>query len=1220
MQELHNSELLSKLISKATTGESGDSAPFTAERLVIAAIECIADAEKSLTNHEKTELKTFNDYLVSHEANLDHAEMQLKDFLLSQEGTTISDIMYMQQKMLEAKVEAKKRNQEEVTADLVLMKILENPSQAIRNCLGQDETVANEDETEKEGQQASSSQSLKEALEKAKKEYRGILGLQSDDVSVDKENNEDRDQDKEDETSVKALQETIRKAIEQASKKNDDTEKDASYDGEDRLAIEDLLRRTREKTDDANPEPVPSKDAMTSLVETVKQTHAALLEKIYGQDNAVSVFTNGYFQGELVSLIDNQRRRPRATFLFAGPPGVGKTYLAESAAEVLKLPYKRFDMSEYSDKESTIQLCGSDGVYKDSQPGVLSGFVSKHPKCILLFDEIEKAHINAIHFLQILDAGKLTDAKTRKEVSFCDTICIFTTNAGKKLYEDSETGDLSGLSRKVILKALEKDVNPETGIPYFPAAICSRFASGNVVMFNRMSAHDLRDIVKSVIMRQIENLKQAVGIKAEVDENVFTALLLAEGGSADARMIRGRSQTFFNGELFELLRLIDSEKTKTDIAELEKVHFTVQLPENNDEIRALFEPPADIKALVFAPDSVTQWCKTKQETCRIFGTQDITKGTALLHRHDIQFVMLDLNLSLPDTVEKFLNIEDIESSARDFLWFVREKHPELPVYLLVEKGELYSVEEQLSFRKNGVQGFIEIGDSGEEFAIKMSEICEHLHQQRNITNLAKANKLITYETGQRVSADGKEAEICLFDFEFSTAVDAEDSKNILSNVSKPDVHFADIIGAEDAKKELMYFVEYLRNPKKYIGTGVSAPKGVMLYGPPGTGKTMLARAMACEADVTFIAAEGNQFLKKYVGEGPEAVHDLFRTARKYAPSILFVDEIDAIAKQRTGSEQSEAREEILTAFLTEMDGFKVDPAKPVFVLAATNFDIEPGQKTSLDSALMRRFDRRICVDLPNKEERTRFLLLQFNRNPAFAVSPEMTENIAVRSTGMSLAALSSVIELSLRMAIREGNLKVTDTVFEEAFETFNSGDTKQWDPAELMRTARHEAGHAFLSWTSGDKPSYLTIVARSNHGGYMQHGDNESKSIYTQDDLRAKIRTTLGGRAAEIVYYGEKDGISTGASGDISTATGIAKRMICFYGMDSEFGLAAISPEEANSLDVRTAVNKILSDEMKKAVAIIDENRNRVDALVDRLISDNRLTGSEIDSILSQND
>ena len=1214
MQEISNSELLTKLIEKATSGEDGGSSPFTAERLVLAALDRFLDELDPLEYSERMELKPFQDYFLQREASMLRLKILLSSAVRSQGKASYADLLYMQRKMLEAKHDARKRGANEITADLVLLKILNDPSMTIESCFRHDGVKLGESASEgKKAAETSESSSLLADLKKAKEEHKALF---------DRPSGKRPAQDGADPSplgsgrlSGEELAASLRQILMNGS---EEAQKAAERVGE-----EASIRRTAEKdpsretSEDGASETVSSKDTMSSLVETVKQTRAALLEKIFGQDKAVSVFTNGYFQGELAALIDDRRSRPKATFLFAGPPGVGKTYLAETAAEVLQLPYRRFDMSEYADKEATIPLCGSDSVYRDSQPGVLTDFVSKNPKCILLFDEIEKAHINAIHlFLQILDAGRLKDAKTRKEVSFRDTICIFTTNAGKKLYEDSETGDLSGLSRKVILKALEKDVNPETKSPYFPAAICSRFASGNVVMFNHMSAHNLRDIAKSVIVTQIRNLEREVGIKATVDENVYTALLLAEGGSADARMIRGRAQTFLNEELFELLRLIDSEKAKTDIPELESVHFTVQLPEKDDEIRALFETPDDTNAVVFAPEADVRWCQGNQSACCVLGTHDFSEGVELLNTHDVQFVMLDL--PQPDNKEKFLNIEDIASDARDFLWFVREKHGELPVFLLVRKGELLSVEEKLSFRKIGVQGFLEIGGDGEAFAAKLNEICDHLHQQRNITDLARANKLIVYETGQRLSADGKEAEICLFDFEFTTAVDAEDAENVLSNVSRPNVHFSEVIGAEDAKKELMFFVEYLRNPKKYIGTGIGAPKGVLLYGPPGTGKTMLAKAMACEAGVTFLAVEGNQFLKKYLGEGPEAVHERFRAARKYAPSILFVDEIDAIAKQRTGSEQAEAREEILTAFLTEMDGFRHDPTRPVFVLAATNFDVEPGKKTSLDEALMRRFDRRIFVELPGKEERIRYLSLQFGKNAAFHVSPEMTENIAVRSTGMSLAALASVIELSLRMAIRDGGLQVTDAIFEEAFETYHSGDAKQWDPAELERTARHEAGHALLSWIAGDKPSYLTIVARSNHGGYMQHGDNESKSVYTREELLARIRTSLGGRAAEIVYYGPEDGVSTSASADLSTATGIARSMICTYGMDSDFGLAVISPEEAKALDVRAAVNKILSEEMARAIDVISKNRKSIDALVDRLLVDNRLSGEEIDQVLSR--
>ena len=1174
MKDIGNSVLLSRLMEKAKAFSDNKNGWVTAEMIVASALELLNGAEGPLGREEREELKNFSAFFSARGANMAEARARLKTHIESAKDTEYSEVLYVQGKFMEARNLATQERLESLPADILLMCILRNPSNTLRRCLegepGREETKPKKPE-EENGQFSSIMKTLAERKAAFKEVQKKLL--------------EDREAQRDEEP--KALQET---------------------------------QRTADVTGRGSAAAEAPKEKITSLVDVVKQTRAALLEKVFGQDNAVTVFTNGYFQGELISLLEDKRRKPRATFLFAGPPGVGKTFLAETAAEVLKLPYMRFDMSEYAEKEGTVQLCGSDGVYKDSQPGILTGFVSKNPKCILLFDEIEKAHTNVIHlFLQILDAGRLSDAYTRKEVSFADTIVIFTTNAGKQLYEDAESEDLSGFSRKVILKALEKDRNPETKVPFFPAAICSRFASGNVVMFNYLSANNLREIAKSTITQQVGHLKDEIGIDTEIEENVYTALLFAEGGSVDARMIRGRAQAFYNQELFELFRLIDSEKAKTNIGELESIRFTAKLPKDNEEIRKLFETPDDGCALVFAPEQDVEWCRKNQAACSILGAQTMEEGKQILKKNDVQLVMLGLNLARAENTEDFLNREDIESEARSFLWYVREHHGDLPIYLLIGKGEELSQEEQLSFRRIGVQDFLPVGEEGEHFAETLADIAERLHHRRSIVDLAKSNKLVSFETGQRLSEDGKKAEIRLFDFEFSTAVDAEDTKNVLSNVSRPDVHFADVIGAEDAKKELTYFVNYLRNPKKFAGTGISAPKGVLLYGPPGTGKTMLAKAMACEAGVTFLAAEGNQFLKKYQGEGPEAVHDLFRAARKYAPSILFVDEIDAIAKPRTGSEYTQSREEILTSFLTEMDGFRVDPTKPVFVLAATNFDVEPGQKTSLDGALMRRFDRRILVDLPNKEERIRFLKLQFGKKPIFRISDQMLENLAIRSTGMSLAALSSVLELSLRMAVREGSLTVSDAVIEEAFEIFNSGEEKKWDASELERIARHEAGHALLSWLSGDKPSYLTIVARSGHGGYMQHGDNEGKGIYTKENLLFRICTSLGGRAAELVYYGDKDGLSTGAVGDLATATRIARNMICVYGMSESFGLAVIDPQDANAPEIRQEINRILTEQLEHAVSFIQTNRAKIDALVEVLMNNNSMTGEEIDAVLTNN-
>jgi ATP-dependent Zn protease len=363
-------------------------------------------------------------------------------------------------------------------------------------------------------------------------------------------------------------------------------------------------------------------------------------------------------------------------------------------------------------------------------------------------------------------------------------------------------------------------------------------------------------------------------------------------------------------------------------------------------------------------------------------------------------------------------------------------------------------------------------------------------------------------------------------------------------------------------------------------------------------------------------------LKKYVGEGPEEVHRIFRTARKYAPAVLFIDEIDAIAKERRGGEGAEGSEATLTALLTEMDGFSKDPSKPVFVLAATNFDVEPGTPKSLDPALTRRFDRHLYIDLPKREDRVAFLRRKREKNAALAVSDDLLDNVAMRSTGMSLAELDSMVEFSLRSAIREGATKVTDEIFEEAFETFNNGETKKWDEKELECTARHEAGHAFLCWHGGETPSYLTVVARGKHGGYMQHASRESKGSYTREELLSLVRTSLGGRAAELVYYGREKGVSTGASSDLAHATAIAKSILCTYGMDEKLGMASVSREEiassAYGATVRARINEILEEQLELAIELIRKNRVALDKLVDLLMEKNHVKGDEIDAVLSK--
>lgn len=960
------------------------------------------------------------------------------------------------------------------------------------------------------------------------------------------------------------------------------------------------------------------KNRISELTTRTKEMQKKLSEKVIGQDNAVNVFCSGYFQSELTALTDPNRKRPKATFLFAGPPGVGKTYLAETVAkEVLGLPFARFDMSEYCHHESALEFIGSDNVYKNAKRGNFTSFVDDNPKCVVLFDEIEKADPSIILlFLQILDAGIIRDSKTDKEIPLKDTILIFTTNAGKQLYENSEQSNFSNISRKVILKALQTDIDPVKKSPYFPPAICSRFATGNVVMFNHLNASNLIQMTEMAMSSQIRNLNKQTGIDVVIKENVSASLIFSEGGNIDGRTASARAVTFINEELFELFRLIASDRIDSEIPDIEKIVIKTDLSGSSRAIKELFsyKQKGDEKpdVILFASEEIESKLNSTYNDCSFIRIDSKDVIPSLITEHDIKFAIIDID---PCSYEDkgYLNIEDEDSPARDALWLLVEQYPDLPIYLLQREEHSFNDEEMNSFIGLGVQGLLDLNPKVSKKALK--EICIAIHQQESISYLGRTNKIISYETRQQLSSDGKTAEICLFDYELKTAVDSEDSSTVLSTISTPNVKFSEIIGAEDAKEELRYFSEYLKNPKVYISTGVGAPKGVILYGPPGTGKTMLAKAMASEAGVSFISKEGNNFIHG----GPEMVHDLFKIARKYAPSVLFIDEIDAIAKERTGNKLYV--EDTLTAFLTEMDGFTSNPTKPVFILAATNFDVEPGSSKSLDQALMRRFDRRIFVDLPNQKERLTFMKkMVHDKKMTFDVSDAKLKNIAIRSAGMSLAELESVFELARRSVIRKNKVNVNDEILEDSFETFNSGEIKKWSEEELLNTARHEAGHAFVSWYSGDTPSYVTIVSRGNYGGYVSHKVDETKMTYSKNDLLNRIKCALAGRAAELVYYGPENGLTSGASSDLVSATKMAQRIICSLGMDEGFGLAVVDMQAANlfelSSEVRDAVNRILKEQMDEAIKLISENRDAIDALVKVLMSETHLSGEEMDKVL----
>ena len=1000
---------------------------------------------------------------------------------------------------------------------------------------------------------------------------------------------------------------------------------------------------------DGNDDEIPSGEGQSAaflaeLTSKIRKLRARLLSTVQGQDHVVHAFAEGVFAAEVLAKSDESRKRPGAIFAFVGPPGVGKTFLAEQAAESLGLPFKRFDMSSYADHQSYMGLVGFEKSYSGAAKGQLTEFVEENPKSILLFDEIEKAHLNTIQlFLQILDAGRLNDRYTGKTVSFRDTMIIFTSNAGKSLYEGENRQNAAGVARKTLLGALETEKDPRTGEPFFPAAITSRLATGWPLLFNHLDPYDLERISAREIKRFGKLFEEQYDVKTEFDDLTATALLFREGGEADARTLRAQTELFFKNEIFKLCRLWSEESFEEALGKLDTVRFTVETDSLTPETEPLFFSDEKPEILIYGDPEFARSCREKLPDYVFYDTCNVNEALKMAGEKDIRLILLDASGKNEMPADPMATIleevpEDkmmlsagafdyipmaasLFQDGRDLFRTLRERLPELPVYLL-ESGDFQIDEELLmSFVRAGARG--KITEPEDDFGIfedMLKEICHELYMQNAAAMLAAERKVLNFDTAPKLSEDEKEVTIRLRDFSLRRAPSAEDTGSVLDEVEKPDLHFDDVIGARDAKDELKFFISYLKNPRKFTAQGLTPPKGVLLYGPPGTGKTMLAKAMAGESDVAFIPAVASSFVTKYQGSGPESVRALFKKARRYAPSVIFIDEIDAIGRKRDASHNAHGEEMALNALLTEMDGFSVDPRCPVFVLAATNFDVEEGRGGMgvIDPALARRFDRKILVDLPNAEDREKLLRLLLYKSITCEVTEEMIRRTAERAVGMSPANLTSVVELANRMAVKAGKA-VDDAILDEAFELTKHGEKKDWGYEYLERVARHESGHAFLCYLGGNTPSYLTIVARGGHGGYMEHSAREMGPLSTKKELIARIRTSLGGRAAEIAYYGEEDGVSTGASGDLEQATKLAAAMISAYGMDEEFGLAYMDPGEAmRDPEFRRKVNEFLGREMRATVEIIQKNKSRLDRMVTELLKKNKLTAEEMEELLKE--
>jgi cell division protease FtsH len=449
------------------------------------------------------------------------------------------------------------------------------------------------------------------------------------------------------------------------------------------------------------------------------------------------------------------------------------------------------------------------------------------------------------------------------------------------------------------------------------------------------------------------------------------------------------------------------------------------------------------------------------------------------------------------------------------------------------------------------------------------------------------------------------------------------------DAERPDTTFADVAGYEGAKREVTEVVDFLRHPDRYRRAGAVGPKGVLMVGPPGTGKTLLARAVAGEAQVPFISVTGSSFVELFVGVGAARVRDLFDEARKRAPSIVFIDEIDAIGQRRGGQFVSnDERDQTLNQLLAELDGF--DPATGVVVMAATN------RPEVLDPALLRpgRFDRQVVIPLPTQKERQAILQVHTKGKP---LGPDVDLGVVARGTpGFSGADLANLVNEAAIFAVRGGRAVITAVDFSEARDRILLGRRDSSNallPDEKRAVAVHEGGHALVAALSahGDPVAKVTILPAGQALGVTEQLPIDERHLYTEGYLKDSLAIRMGGRAAEQLVFGEA---STGASNDLAGATDLATRMVREFGMSAALGpvgFASGSPmylgtEEVRSRPYAEATQRLIDEEVAKllreaerhATGLLTEHRDTLDRLTDLLLERETIDGTDLDELLGR--
>lgn len=429
--------------------------------------------------------------------------------------------------------------------------------------------------------------------------------------------------------------------------------------------------------------------------------------------------------------------------------------------------------------------------------------------------------------------------------------------------------------------------------------------------------------------------------------------------------------------------------------------------------------------------------------------------------------------------------------------------------------------------------------------------------------------------------------------------------------------FNDIVGLEEVKKDMQSLVDFIKNGDKYREAGAKLPKGVILYGPPGTGKTLLAKATATEAGVPFFYASGSDFIEKYVGVGAERIRSLFKKAKRSAPCVIFIDEIDAIGGSRNAEDNSGEGRKTINALLTEMDGF--NELNNVLVMGATN------RLEDLDSALMRagRFTNKFCVPLPSTAKERKGIIEVYSKNKKYAEDVDF-DVLAKETIGFSPAAIEALVNEAAIISVQDGKPYIDKNTIEKAMtkSVLNAHvreNQKDRDMEELRLVAYHEAGHALIGKLLGKEVNKVTILSSTNGAGGVTFTTPSKLGLHSISDLKDEVKQLYGGRVAEFLYYdGDNSKVTTGASNDIERATEILKNIVVSYGMTKKFGLINLSKTPIDNKQIMEEIMTLAKEIEEETKKMLSDNFFKLSKIANCLLDKETIYEKDLDEIITQ--